>query len=77
MVHWYFDEAMAVQRMRETQRKADQTQAWGLNRRARLGGWERIRGILGRGLVALGERLQQSDLARGSHLVSPSQCALR
>ncbi|MBI2000415.1 MAG: hypothetical protein HYS69_04380 [candidate division NC10 bacterium] len=61
MVHWYFDEVRLVERMRETQRAADRAQALGLAARARPRGWPRFRARLGRTLVALGKRLQQTE----------------
>ena len=49
MVNWFFHERVAAERVRETQRQADQAQAWGLFRRdtppirhrlqTRLGHW--------------------------------------
>ena len=76
-MNWCFDEVMMVERMREAQRKTDRAQAVGLNRHGRMAGWERFRIALGRGLVALGKRLQQADLVGRPDLSSPSQCALR
>jgi hypothetical protein len=76
-MNWYFDEVMMVERMREAQRKTDRAQAVGLIRHGRIVGWEQVRMALGRGLVALGKRLQQADLVGRPDLSSPSQCALR
>lgn len=77
MVHWYFDEVMVVERMREAQREADRAQALGLVARARPRGWRRLRACLGRTLVALGRRLQQTEPIHPPELASPSQCGLR
>jgi hypothetical protein len=74
---WYFDEMVVIERMREAQRKADRAQALGLIRHGRIVGWEQVRMALGRGLVALGNRLQQADPDGRPDLSSPSQCALR
>ena len=77
MVHWYFDEVRLVERMRETRRAADRAQALGLVARARPPGWPRVRAHLGRTLIALGRRLQQTEPMRRPDLASPSQCDLR
>ena len=76
-MNWYFDEMTVIERMRETQRGIDRAQALGLNRYQRRGGWERFRMILGRGLAALGKRLQQAESISGPDLSSPSQCPLK
>jgi hypothetical protein len=77
MVHWYFDEKVAVERMREAQRHADRAQALGRVRSERPGAWRRLRGILGRMLVAMGKRLQQGEPIGRPDLASSSQCGLR
>lgn len=77
MAHWYFDEKMAAERMRETQRVADRALALGLHRQVEASGWQRIRMRIGERLVSLGQRLQQGDAERQSDLPSPSQCGLR
>lgn len=77
MVHWYFDEVVLVERMREVQRTADRAQALGLVARARPRGWRRLRAGLGRMLVALGRRLQQAEPIPPPELASRSQCGLR
>jgi len=77
MVHWYFDEKVAAERMRETQQVADRAQALGLHRRVEASGWQRLRMRIGARLVSLGQRLQQRDAKRRSDLPSPSQCGLR
>jgi hypothetical protein len=76
-MNWNFGEVMVVERMREAQRKADRAQALGLIRHGRIVGWEQVRMALGRGLVALGKRLQQADPVGRPDLSSPPQCALR
>lgn len=77
MVHWYFDEKIAVQRMREVQREADRAQALGLNYAARPAGQSRLRMRLGRALEAMGRRLQEAEPVRRANLASSSQCGLR
>ena len=77
MTHWYFDERTMVQRMREVQRQADRAQGLGLDRRARSSRWQRYRARLGQRLVALGQRLQQSEPVTRTDLASTSQCGLR
>jgi hypothetical protein len=77
MTHWYFDEMTMVQRMREVQREADRAQGLGFGRRARSSRWQRLRMFLGLRLVALGQRLQQSEPVRRTDLASTSQCGLR
>jgi hypothetical protein len=77
MTHWFFDEMTMVQRMREVQREADRAQALGLGRRARSSRWQRLRMSLGLRLVALGQRLQQTEQVGQTDLASTSQCGLR
>jgi hypothetical protein len=77
MTHWYFDEMRMVQRMRKVQRQADRAQGLGLGRRARSPRWQRYRVHLGQRLVALGQRLQQSEHVSRTDLASTSQCGLR
>jgi hypothetical protein len=77
MAHWYFDEMTMVQRMREVQREADHAQALGLSRGTRFSRWQRFRVSLGLKLVALGQRLQQSEPVGRAGLASTSQCGLR
>ncbi len=77
MVDWYFDEKMAVGRMRETQRQADQAQAWGLVRREAPPVWHRLQRRLGHWLIARGEYLQHGKEIRRADVVSSSQCGLR
>lgn len=74
MAHWYFDERVVAERMRDARREAERAQALGPNRQRGPGGWERVRKALGRGLVALGKRLQQG---RPEALARSSQCPLR
>lgn len=75
-MHWYFDEVLVIERMREIQRRAAQAQALGLIGSGRIGLWG-VRLALGRGLVALGERLREGKPVRRPELASSSQCALR
>jgi hypothetical protein len=77
MVHWYFDEKIAVQRMQEMQQAVDRAQALGLNHAARPAGQSRLRMRLGRALEAMGRRLQGVEPARQVNLASSSQCGLR
>ncbi len=75
MVHWYADETMMVQRMREIQRQADRAQVWGLLRRETP--TTRLQGRLGHWLVALGQYLQHREEIRRPDVASSSQCGLR
>ncbi len=75
MVHWYADETMMVQRMREIQRQADRAQAWGLLRRETP--TTRLQRRLGHWLVALGQFLQHGEETRRADVASSSQCGLR
>jgi len=77
MVHWYFDEKVVAERMRETQRHADRAQALGLHGRVEPSGWQRLRIRLGEQLIAVGRYLQQTEVSRRPGLVSSSQCGLR
>jgi len=79
MIHWYFEEITMIQRMREVQREADRAQALGVGRRARPLRRPRLRAYLGQRLVALGQRLQQSEQGgrRRTDLASTSQCGNR
>ncbi len=77
MEHWYSDEIMVMQRVREIQRRADRAQAWGLFRRAEPPAWPRLRTQLGHGLIALGQYLQRGKEIRRADAASSSQCGLR
>jgi hypothetical protein len=77
MVHWYFDEKLAVEPMRETQRAVEQAWAWGVFRPEQPPGWWRARMRLGRWLIALGQSLQQGRGTRGAEMASSSRCRLR
>ncbi|HSD52373.1 MAG TPA: hypothetical protein VLG48_13295 [Candidatus Methylomirabilis sp.] len=77
MTHWYFDEITMVKRMREIQHRADHSQGLGLDRRARSSWWQQFRVYLGQRLVALGQRLQQSEPVARTNLASTPQCGLR
>jgi hypothetical protein len=77
MVHWYFDETVAVQRMREIQRQADRAQALGLYHRKEPPVWPHLRTRLGHWLIALGQYLQYGAENRRAALRSSSQCGLR
>ncbi len=77
MVDWYFDEKMAAERMRETQRQADRAQAWGLLRRDAPTVWHRLQKRLGHWLIALGRYLQHGEEIRRADVASSSQCGLR
>ena len=77
MVHWYFDEKVAAERMRERQREADRAQVLGLHRGEEAPGWLRLQVRLGRWLIALGQHLQRGEGIRRADLVSSSQCGLR
>ncbi len=77
MVHWFFDEKVAAERMRETQRQADRAQVLDLYRREEPPAWLRLQMRLGQWLIALGEYLQRGDGVRRADLASSSQCGLR
>lgn len=77
MVHWYFDETVAVERMREIQRQADRAQAWGLLRREAPTARLRLQRRLGHWLIALGQYLQKGEENRRAALRSSSQCGFR
>jgi hypothetical protein len=77
MVHWYFDEKVAAERMRERQGEADRVQLLGLHRREQTPGWLRLQVRLGQWLIALGESLQRGREIRRAGMTSSSQCGLR
>lgn len=77
MVHWYADETMMVQRMREIQRRADRVQALGLYHREEPPAWPHLRTRLGHWLIALGRYLQRGKEIRRADAASSSQCGLR
>ena len=58
-MHWYSDEKVVMQRMREIQRQADRAQAWGLVRRDAPTVWHGLQRRLAHWLIALGEYLQR------------------
>ncbi|MGH2372839.1 MAG: hypothetical protein ACRDIC_05100 [bacterium] len=64
MVHWHFDETMALERMRETERQANRAQAVGLFRREVPTAWLRLQRRLGYWLIALGQYLQRGEETR-------------
>ncbi len=76
-LHWYADETMMVQRMREIQRRADRAQALGLYHREEPPAWPRLRTRLGHWLIALRRYLQHGEENRRADLKSSSQCGLR
>jgi hypothetical protein len=76
-VHWYFDEMMAVERMREIQRQADRAQALGLYHRQAPPAWPGLRKRLGHWLIALGHYLQHAEETRRADVASSSRCGLR
>lgn len=77
MVHWYFDEKVAVDRMKERQRAGEQARAWGVFRPEQPPAWSRVQMRLGRWLIALGESLQQGKGIRRAEMTPSSQCGLR
>ncbi len=77
MMHWYFDEKVTAERMRETQRQADRAQVLGLYRREELPAWLRLQMRLGQWLIALGEYLQRGEGVRRVDQETSSQCGLR
>jgi len=76
MVHWYFDETVALERMREIQRQADGAQAWCLFPREAPRARLRLQRRLGHWLIALGQYLQHGDENCRAALRSSSQCGL-
>lgn len=77
MVHWHFDERMAVERMRETERQANRAQAVGLFRREGPTAWLQLQRRLGDWLIALGQYLQHGEETRRADPASSCQCGLR
>jgi len=77
MVHWYFDEKIAVERMRETQRAAEQAQALGVLHPGKPAARRKLQMQLGEWLIAVGKYLQRGEAKREPGMVSSSQCGLR
>lgn len=77
MADWYFEEMVAAERMRETQRQADRAQALGLFRREAPTVLQRLQLRMGRWLIALGQSLQHGEEIRRADAASSSQCGLR
>ena len=77
MVHWYFDEKVAVERMRETQREADRARALGASHPIEPAARRRFRMQLGEWLIAVGKYLQRGEAKREPGIVSSSQCGVR
>ncbi len=77
MVHWYFDEKLALERMRETQRAADRAWVLGASHPIKPAARRRLQVQLGEWLIALGEYLQRGEGIRRADLTSSSQCCLR
>ena len=76
-MHWYSDEQMVAQRMREIQRQADRAQAWGLLGREAPRAWLRLQRRLGHWLIALGQYFQRGKEIRRADVAPSSQCGLR
>ena len=77
MVHWYFDEKLAVERMRETQRAADRAWALGASHPIEPAARRRFQMRLGEWLIAVGKYLQREEAKREPGMVSSSQCGVR
>lgn len=77
MVHWYFDEKVAVERMRETQRAVDRAWALGVSHPIEPAARRRFQVQLGEWLIAVGKYLQRGEAERKPGMVSSSQCGLR
>ena len=77
MVHWYFDEKLALERMRETQRAADRAWALGASHPIEPAARRRFQMQLGEWLIAVGKYLQRGEANRKPGMVSSSQCGLR
>ncbi len=77
MVHWYFDEKLALERMRETQRAADRAWTLGASHPIEPAARRRLQVQLGEWLIAVGKYLQRGEAKREPGMVSSSQCGLR
>ena len=77
MVHWYLDEKVAVERMREIQRAADRARALGEFHPIEPAARRRFQMQLGEWLIALGKYLQRGEAKREPGMISSSQCGLR
>lgn len=77
MVHWYFDEVTAVERMREVQRAADRAQALGLLQGRGPRGWRQLRMRLWQALIAVRRRVPYAEGLPRTDLASSCQCGLR
>ena len=77
MVHWYFDEKVAVERMRETQRAADRARALGVFHPGKPAARRRFQMQLGEWLIAVGKYLQRGEAKREPGMDSSSQCGVR
>jgi len=77
MVHWYFDEKVAVERMREIQRAADRARALGGFHPIEPAARRRFQMQLGEWLITVGKYLQRGEAKRKPGMVSSSQCGVR
>ncbi len=77
MGHWYFDEKVAVERMREAQRAADRARSLGRVHPEGPPAWRRLQRQLGEWLIAVGKRLQRGEADGTPGMVSSSQCGVR
>ena len=77
MVHWYFDEKVAVERMRETQRAAERAWVLGASHPIEPAARGRLLMRLGEWLIAVGKYLQRGEAKREPGMVSSSQCGVR
>ena len=77
MVHWYFDEKVALERMRETQRAADRAWVLGVFHPGKPAARRRLQVQLGEWLIAVGKYLRRGEAKREPGMVSSSQCGVR
>jgi hypothetical protein len=77
MDHWYFDEELALERMRDTQRAADRAWSLGPSHPIQPAARRRFQTQLGEWLVAVGKYLQRGEAKREPGLASSCQCGVR
>jgi len=77
MVHWYYDEKLALERIRETQRAANRAWVLGVFHPGRPAARRRLQVQLGEWLIAVGKYLQRGEAKREPGMVSSSQCGVR
>ena len=77
MVHWYYDEKLALERIRETQRAANRAWVLGVFHPGKPAARRRLQVQLGEWLIAVGKYLQRGEAKREPGMVSSSQCGVR